>query len=114
MNSSRNATDQISTATEDYRTPPELLISAVLHLISQYNMHNLANDACVQSAKTIERHLHTLADWPGLAPVLRATCQQLSEQWTSMIERALPRQKTERSALRSAFVTRLISGTRAL
>ncbi|SFB34226.1 hypothetical protein SAMN04515620_14615 [Collimonas sp. OK607] len=110
MNSSRHAADQVSTATEDYRTPPELLISAVLHLISQYNMHNLASDACVQSAKTIERHLRTLSDWPGLAPVLRATCQQLSEQWTSMIERALPKQKTERSA----FITRMISGARAL
>jgi hypothetical protein len=111
MNSSRNAADPA--AAEEYRTPPELLISAVLHLISQYNMHNLANDACVQSARTIERHLRTLSDWPELAPVLRATCQQLSEQWTSVIERALPKQKIERSAY-SAFVTRLISGTRAL
>ncbi|MEM4985878.1 hypothetical protein V8G57_00610 [Collimonas sp. H4R21] len=108
MNGSRNAADPA--AAEDYRTPPELLISAVLHLISQYNMHTLANDACVQSARTIERHLRTLSDWPELAPVLRATCQQLSEQWTSVIERALPKQKNERSA----FITRLISGTRAL
>ncbi|SFH96412.1 hypothetical protein SAMN04515618_106216 [Collimonas sp. OK307] len=110
MNSPRHAANQVSITTEDYRTPPELLISAVLHLISQYNMHNLASDACVQSARTIERHLRTLSDWPGLAPVLRATCQQLSEQWVSMIERALPKQKSERSA----FITRLISGTRAL
>ncbi|WP_211451461.1 hypothetical protein [Collimonas antrihumi] len=112
MNSSRKAADPA--VAEDYRTPPELLISAVLHLISQYNMHNLASDASVQSARTIERHLRTLSDWPGLAPVLRATCQQLSEQWISMIERALPKQKNDRSALRSTFITRLISGTRAL
>jgi hypothetical protein len=112
MNSSRTAAD--SAAADDYRAPPELLISAVLHLISQYNMHNLTSDACVQSAKTIERHLRTLSDWPGLAPVLRATCQQLSELWTSVIERALPKQKIDRSTSRATFVTRLISGTRAL
>ncbi|WP_038490579.1 hypothetical protein [Collimonas arenae] len=110
MISPRDPTEGASPTAESYRTPPELLISAVLHLISQYNMHNLATDACVQSARTIERHLRTLSDWPELAPVLRATCQQLSEQWTSMIERALPKQKNERSA----FITRLISGTRAL
>jgi hypothetical protein len=109
MNSSRDTTNPISAAAEDYHTPPELLISAVLHLISQYNMHNLASDACVPSAKTIEQHLRTLSDWPEAAPVLRATCQQLSEQWMLMIERTLPKQKTERSA----FITRLVSGARA-
>ena len=88
MISTRDATDGPA---DNYRTPPELLISAVLHLISQYNMHNLATDACVQSARTIERHLRTLSDWPELAPVLRATCQQLSEQWATVVERSMPR-----------------------
>ncbi|MGS0742363.1 hypothetical protein ACVBEF_11085 [Glaciimonas sp. GG7] len=87
---------------------PELLVSAVLQRISQYNTRN-HETACVQSAATIEYHLRTLADLPSLNPVLRATCQQLSEQWALVAERATP--KTPRSA--STFIARLISGVRA-
>jgi len=36
--------------------------------------------------------LKALARLPGLAPVLSATCQQLSEQWAGEVERALPAQ----------------------
>ena len=110
MDGSHHAAAPVPGGAEKYQTPPELLISAVLHLISQYNRHHLASGACVQSATTIERHLRTLSDWPGLAPVLRATCQQLSDQWTLMIEQALPKPKPERSA----FITRLLAGPRAI
>jgi len=90
-------------------TPPELLVSAVLQRISQYNTRCLETGACAQSAATIEYHLRTLADLPNLAPVLRATCQQLSEQWALVAERATP--KPPRST--STFIARLISGVRA-
>src|SRR5689334_14861197 len=69
---------------------PELLVSAVLHLMSHYTAN--ANDAgtCIKLASVIERHLRVLADLPGLAPVLRATCRQLSEQWEMVVERSMP------------------------
>jgi hypothetical protein len=70
---------------------PELLVSAVLHLMSHYTA-NQQQDAtgCVRLASVIERHLKVLADLPNLAPVLRATCQQLAEQWAVVVERAMP------------------------
>lgn len=70
---------------------PELLVSAVLHLMSHYTA-NQQQDAvgCVRLASVIERHLKALADLPNLAPVLRATCQQLSEQWETVVEHAMP------------------------
>lgn len=69
---------------------PELLVSAVLHLMSQYSANNHGTSACIKLASVIERHLKALADLPDLAPVLRATCQQLSEQWAQVVERAMP------------------------
>jgi DNA-binding HxlR family transcriptional regulator len=37
----------------------------------------------------IEKHLQALSELPELAPVLRATCQQLSEQWATLVDRNL-------------------------
>ncbi|RJF99526.1 hypothetical protein [Noviherbaspirillum saxi] len=72
---------------------PELLVSAVLHLMSHYTANNQESSACAKLASVIERHLKALADLPELAPVLRATCQQLSEQWGMVVEQAIaPRQ----------------------
>lgn len=74
---------------------PELLVAAVLHLMSHYTVNSTqGGDAgsCVKLAAVIERHLKILADLPDLAPVLRATCQQLAEQWASLVERSLPQQ----------------------
>lgn len=70
---------------------PELLVSAVLHLMSHYTAGNHASTSCVKLASVIERHLKALATQPGLAPVLRATCQQLSEQWEHIVENTMPR-----------------------
>lgn len=70
---------------------PELLVSAVLHLMSHYTAHTSEPKSCVKLASVIERHLKALANQPGLAPVLRATCQQLSEQWEGIVENAMPR-----------------------
>ena len=69
---------------------PELMLSAVLHLMSHYMAAHAEGGACVKLASVIERHLKALAGRSDLAPVLSATCQQLSEQWAEVVERALP------------------------
>lgn len=84
-------------------THPELLVSAVLHLMSHYTV-NVGEEGvvCVKLASVIERHLKALASLPTLAPVLRATCQQLSEQWATLVENALP--KPERQSILSRIM----------
>ncbi len=79
-------------ATPTFSNQPEILVSAVLHLMSQYTMNAATEQRnCLKLASVIERHLKALSELPGLAPVLRATCQQLSEQWESVVDRTLPR-----------------------
>lgn len=68
---------------------PELLVSAVLHLMSHYTVA-AQESGCTRLASVIERHLKALAGMQELAPVLRATCTQLSEQWEGLVERSLP------------------------
>lgn len=60
---------------------PELLIASVLHLMSHYlaAMDNAATRASLSLA--IERHFHALSKLQDLAPILRGTCSQLSQQW---------------------------------
>lgn len=85
---------------------PELLVSAVLHLMSHYS--SARNDADGSKlAPVIERHLKALADLPDLAPVLRATCRQLSVQWANMVG------KTKRASAKRNLFHRLIVGPRA-
>lgn len=86
---------------------PELLVSAVLHLMSHYAANVGETGACIKLASVIERHLKALADLSDLAPVLRATCQQLSEQWTTVVERAMPQPE------KSTLFNRLAWGTRS-
>ena len=69
---------------------PELLVSAALHLMSHYSTRGDDAGTCLKLASVIERHLKALAGHGDLAPVLRATCQQLSEQWAGMVEQAIP------------------------
>ena len=74
---------------------PEMLIAAVLHLMSHYSTQNALNkdqSVYVKLAAVIERHLTILSELPDLAPVIRATCSQLSEQWTVVVERTMPQQ----------------------
>ena len=78
------------------KVQPELLVSAVLHLMSHYTANNRETQSCTKLASVIERHLKALADLPDLAPVLRATCRQLSEQWASVVEQAI--QSTEKQS----------------
>lgn len=94
---------------EPARTPvqPELLVSALLHLMSHYTVNSQDTGNCTRLASVIERHLQALADLPELAPVLRATCRQLTEQWSMVVERSMPRPE------RRNLFTRLVAGGRA-
>lgn len=93
---------------ESSTTPaqPELLVSAVLHLMSHYTANAQESSSCIRLASVIERHLKALADLPDLAPVLRATCQQLSEQWAVIVEKAMPQPD------KFNLFTRLVAGGR--
>lgn len=74
---------------------PELLVSALLHLMSHYTAQMHERERCLRLAAVIERHLKVLSTHPGLSPLLQATCQQLADDWTLLVERHLPRpQKT--------------------
>ncbi|MDB5776384.1 MAG: hypothetical protein JWP38_2517 [Herbaspirillum sp.] len=79
----------VFTEPQDSAARPELLVSAVLHLMSHYTVNLQERSSCVKLASVIERHLKALADLPGLAPVLRTTCGQLSEQWADIVERTV-------------------------
>ncbi|AXA89737.1 hypothetical protein [Massilia sp. YMA4] len=83
---------------------PELMLSAVLHLMSHYTASE--ESACVKLASVIERHLKALSTLPGMAPVLAATCQQLSEQWATIVERSLPPVKEKEEGFLSRIMGR--------
>lgn len=101
------AADQINPASIEASTfpaQPELLVSAVLHLMSHYTANVSESGDCIKLASVIERHLKALANLPNLAPVLRATCQQLSEQWAAVVVRAMPKPE------KFNFFARLVGG----
>jgi hypothetical protein len=72
-------------AANDPAPTPEILIASVLHLMSHYlaSIDNAATRANL--ALAIERHFQTLSILPDLAPILRGTCSQLSEQWGPLV-----------------------------
>ncbi|PMQ11662.1 hypothetical protein [Janthinobacterium sp. AD80] len=84
---------------------PELMLSAVLHLMSHYH----ADSACPKLAGVIERHLQVLSDLPDLGPVLQATCQQLSQQWAALV--ALHRPAPPKTSVRERLA-RLLQAKR--
>jgi hypothetical protein len=86
---------------------PELLVSSALHLMSHYSASAGQAGPCLKLASVIERHLRALAGHNDLNPVLRATCQQLSEQWAAVVDQALPR------PARLSLLERLVPGTRS-
>ena len=87
-------------------THPELLVSAVLHLMSHYTAGGAGSEGCTKLASVIERHLKALASLPDLAPVLRATCEQLAGQWAEVVE------NTMQASGKSNLIRRLIAGNR--
>ena len=70
---------------------PELLVSSALHLMTHYSAQAGRDGACLKLASVIERHMKALAGHGDLSPVLRATCQQLAEQWASVVDKSMPR-----------------------
>ena len=99
--------DPVFSSPSNFSHQPELMLSAVLHLMSHYTARSAESGACIKLASVIERHLKALASLPELAPVLRATCQQLSEQWAGVVERAMPRSE------KSTFLRRIMAVARA-
>jgi hypothetical protein len=95
------------TEPHDAAARPELLVSAVLHLMSHYTANQQERQSCVKLASVIERHLKALADLPGLAPVLRVTCRQLSEQWAVVVEKTMPQPE------KFTLFARIMSGNRS-
>jgi hypothetical protein len=85
---------------------PELMLSAVLHLMSHYMAGGDSAGGCVKLASVIERHLKALAGLPDLAPVLSATCRQLSEQWAGVVERNMHEQE------KTNFLSRIMARAR--
>ncbi len=89
--------DELNTPDGRRTTRHELLVAALLHLMSQYTVNNAdacdrasGEGPCVKLASVIERHLNALARLPDADPVLRATCEQLSVKWAGLVDRALP------------------------
>jgi hypothetical protein len=71
-----------------------LLVAALLHLMSQYTLRKPDEQEgagpCVKLAAVIERHLDALARLPDAEPVLRATCEQLSDRWADLVDSRMP------------------------
>ena len=95
------------TEPHDAAAKPELLVAAVLHLMSHYTSNLQERHSCVKLASVIERHLKALADLPSLAPVLRTTCRQLSAQWAAVVERTMPQ------PIKFTLFARIMSGKRS-
>lgn len=103
------ATETMQTApgeSSSMTAQPEMLVSAVLHLMSHYTAARTGTDGA-KLAAVIERHLKVLADLPELAPVLRATCHQLSGQWAGLVA------KTMQASEKRSLLQRLVVGSRA-
>ena len=84
----------------------DLLVSSALHLMTHYSAQAGNSGSCVKLASVIERHLKAIAGIGDLDPVLRATCQQLSEQWAAVVDQAMPR------PLQPSLLGRLVQGAR--
>ena len=82
----------------------ELLVSSALHLMTHYSAQAAQAGSCVKLASVIERHLKAIAGLGELDPVLRATCEQLSEQWAALVDQATP------EPLQPSLLSRFIKG----
>lgn len=73
------------------RNQDALLVASLLHLMSHYTVRGESEQQpCVKLASVIERHLCALSRLPEIDPVLRATCEQLAEQWAGLVDAKLP------------------------
>lgn len=83
-------TDRTLPAPQDSRNQNALLVASLLHLMSHYSARSQQDEPCLKLAAVIERHLTALARVPGVDPVLRASCEQLSETWGDLVDVRLP------------------------
>lgn len=88
----------------DTRGQDVLLVASLLHLMSHYTARSDGEQPCVKLASVIERHLCALARLPDADPVLRATCEQLTERWAALVDRQLPRPPAARQPLLARFM----------
>jgi hypothetical protein len=72
------------------RNQDVLLVASLLHLMSHYIVRGESEQPCVKLASVIERHLCALSRLPEIDPVLRATCEQLADQWAGLVDAKLP------------------------
>jgi len=75
---------------QEPRKQDMLLVASLLHLMSHYTARAGGEQPCVKLASVIERHLSALARLPEIDPVLRATCEQLTERWAGLVDEQLP------------------------
>ena len=83
-------TYQAPLAPQDCCNQNALLVGSLLHLMSHYSARSQQEEPCLKLAAVIERHLAALSRVPGIDPVLRASCEQLSETWGDLVDVSLP------------------------
>lgn len=86
------------------RSHDALLVASLLHLMSHYSARGDGAQPCLKLASVIERHLCALARLPTIDPVLRATCEQLVDQWASLVDARLPVPAPVRQPLLARFM----------
>ena len=81
-----------------------VLVASLLHLMSHYSAKGDGEQPCVKLASVIERHLCALARLPTIDPVLRATCEQLADQWANVVDARLPAPAPAKPPLLARFM----------
>jgi len=93
------------TTLSEPRSQDALLVASLLHLMSHYSAKKVEGEQpCVKLASVIERHLCALARLPSIDPVLRATCEQLADQWANVVDTKLPPPAPTRQPLLARFM----------
>jgi hypothetical protein len=99
-------------ASQEARSQDALLVASLLHLMSHYSARSAGpvsgattgEQPCVKLASVIERHLCALSRLPSIDPVLRATCEQLADQWAGVVDAKLPAPAPSRQPLLARFM----------
>lgn len=91
-------------APKEPRSQDTLLVASLLHLMSHYTARGDGEQPCVKLASVIERHLCALSRLPSIDPVLRATCEQLADQWAGVVDAKLPAPAPTRQPLLARFM----------
>jgi len=91
-------------ASQEPRSQDALLVASLLHLMSHYTARGDGEQPCVKLASVIERHLCALSRLPSIDPVLRATCEQLADQWAGVVDAKLPAPAPARQPLLARFM----------